>query len=239
MIGRLGDVGWSLLVLLAISSVAGMPAEAISAPEETPATGLPTAEVAPGDGPAVTEEVKKADEPSFPGQGPAAELLRRLAERMEQAHTRLSSGEDDASALAAQRESIALLDALLKHAEFASQQQQSSPNQQPETPEGKDGGEAKSKPGQNEATQGKQQAKGEPTPVGENPDGESTERMGQGDDTEGDVARRQNLVKEVWGHLPPAVRQEMLNVYSEQFLPQYDDMVRRYFAALAGANKDE
>jgi hypothetical protein len=48
-----------------------------------------------------------------------------------------------------------------------------------------------------------------------------------------ELTRRRELLKEVWGHLPPVLRQEMMNVYSEKFLPKYDDLVRRYFEALA------
>lgn len=48
-----------------------------------------------------------------------------------------------------------------------------------------------------------------------------------------EARRREDLVKDVWGHLPPSLRQELLNVYSEKYLPKYEDLVRRYFEALA------
>ena len=49
-------------------------------------------------------------------------------------------------------------------------------------------------------------------------------------------ALRQKLVKDVWGHLPPSLREQLLNVYSERYLPKYDEMVRKYYEALAEQN---
>jgi len=66
---------------------------------------------------------------------------------------------------------------------------------------------------------------------------ESTERAEQGTPTAAELARREQLEKDVWGHLPPAVRQQLLNVYSEKFLPRYEELVRRYYEALAEQNQ--
>jgi hypothetical protein len=46
-------------------------------------------------------------------------------------------------------------------------------------------------------------------------------------------ARRQKVVGEVWGHLPQRLRRELMNVSGDQPLPEYADLVRRYFEALA------
>lgn len=45
------------------------------------------------------------------------------------------------------------------------------------------------------------------------------------------------LVRDVWGHLPPSQRQKLLNTYSDKYLPTYDELVRSYFAALAEAGR--
>ena len=50
-------------------------------------------------------------------------------------------------------------------------------------------------------------------------------------------AARQRVAKDVWGHLPATVRQELLNIYSEKYLPKYDEMVRKYYEALAEQNR--
>jgi len=48
-----------------------------------------------------------------------------------------------------------------------------------------------------------------------------------------ELARRQALINEVWGHLPPSVRERLLNVGSEKLLPQYEELIRSYYEALA------
>lgn len=47
------------------------------------------------------------------------------------------------------------------------------------------------------------------------------------------LVHRKEMVSKVWGHLPPNLRQQLLNAYSDTYLPKYDDLVRRYFSALA------
>ena len=41
------------------------------------------------------------------------------------------------------------------------------------------------------------------------------------------------LVKEVWGHLPDKVRDQMQNVGVEQFLPKYEKLIEAYYKRLA------
>jgi hypothetical protein len=40
------------------------------------------------------------------------------------------------------------------------------------------------------------------------------------------------LLREVWGHLPPALRERVPSDFHEAILPAYDDLVRRYFESL-------
>jgi len=47
------------------------------------------------------------------------------------------------------------------------------------------------------------------------------------------IITRRMLVKELWGHLPPALRQRLLNIEGAAPLPQYGQLVRRYFESLA------
>jgi len=54
--------------------------------------------------------------------------------------------------------------------------------------------------------------------------------------------KRQNdkladLYKDVWGHLPDRLRQEMDLYYREQFMPRYSELLRQYYAALAEQRK--
>jgi len=43
--------------------------------------------------------------------------------------------------------------------------------------------------------------------------------------------------KQVWGHLPDRLRQEMNQYYKEQFMPKYNDMLRQYYGRLAERDK--
>lgn len=56
-----------------------------------------------------------------------------------------------------------------------------------------------------------------------------------------ELLQRQRFVEEIWGHLPPVVRERMRNVISEKYLPNYEDQIRRYFKSLADeeAERDE
>jgi len=50
-------------------------------------------------------------------------------------------------------------------------------------------------------------------------------------------ARRAQMIKDVWGHLPPHVREAMLNSVSEKYLPKYEELVKKYYEALAEKNR--
>jgi hypothetical protein len=45
------------------------------------------------------------------------------------------------------------------------------------------------------------------------------------------------ITKQVWGHLPERLRQQMSQYYKEQFMPKYSDMLRQYYASLAEREK--
>jgi hypothetical protein len=46
-----------------------------------------------------------------------------------------------------------------------------------------------------------------------------------------------DLYKDVWGHLPDRLRQEMDLYYREKFMPRYSELLRQYYAALAEQRK--
>ncbi len=62
---------------------------------------------------------------------------------------------------------------------------------------------------------------------------ESAERNAQANGGATEQKRRLGLATAVWGHLPPKVREQMRSAFSETYLPEYDDLVRRYYEALA------
>lgn len=50
-------------------------------------------------------------------------------------------------------------------------------------------------------------------------------------------ARRIQIIKDVWGHLPPHVREAMLNSVNEKYLPKYEDLVKEYYEGLADKDR--
>jgi hypothetical protein len=89
-----------------------------------------------------------------------------------------------------------------------------------------------------------QQQAGEDSTTGSSPKpqtdkaGDSTEQnLRQARERAAALARRRALIDEVWGHLPPAMRERLLNVGSDKLLPKYEDQIRRYYEALAEPEK--
>src|SRR5205085_6741697 len=42
-----------------------------------------------------------------------------------------------------------------------------------------------------------------------------------------------DVVKDIWGHLPETLRQEMDHYYRDQFMPRYRDLLQQYYSRLA------
>jgi hypothetical protein len=49
----------------------------------------------------------------------------------------------------------------------------------------------------------------------------------------GALPRLPDVYKDVWGHLPEKMRQEMDLYFREQFMPRYSDLLRQYYSSLA------
>jgi len=48
-----------------------------------------------------------------------------------------------------------------------------------------------------------------------------------------EAARKKKLEMDVWGHLPPHLRDQLLNTYGERMLPKYSQMVKQFYEALS------
>lgn len=79
------------------------------------------------------------------------------------------------------------------------------------------------------AGQGTAKGKNEPNEV---PNGNQPGAGTRGQ--EGNASRAADLYKDIWGHLPESLRQEM-NAYfnDKQFMAKYDDLIKRYYSAIA------
>lgn len=61
----------------------------------------------------------------------------------------------------------------------------------------------------------------------------SEERHGETRAAERKAQKQQRLENDIWGHLPPKLREQLLNTYGERMLPQYEEFVRKFYDALS------
>ncbi|MEX1233074.1 MAG: hypothetical protein WEB58_22685 [Planctomycetaceae bacterium] len=167
----------------------------------------------------------------------AAMQLRESAQRviasMQAAQEQLSRGEAGSPAQDQQRQAEQAIDELLKQLEQLSQQpppsddnsQQSQDEKQKRQGDKQQQDGSKNGEGSGAAPNGKRQKDDQPH--------DSTDNIFPGEAGEENLTVPQKLAKDVWGHLPASVREQMLNLFSEKYLPRYEDLIRRYYEALA------
>ncbi len=191
--------------------------------------------------PDVTTDDTSAKAPSVedsPLQQKAVELTRQLTE----ARDKLRAMETGADTQQLQRDILATLDELLKQPP----QKQKPP---PPTNDGSSGsgqassGSSSSRP--KPMPRGGQQSDGEAEQPAESsrqarPSGEQERADAEGSEERNGERRggpvplpRRRLEVDVWGHLPEKVRERLLNAYGERMVPQYEDLVQRFYRSLA------
>jgi hypothetical protein len=57
--------------------------------------------------------------------------------------------------------------------------------------------------------------------------------MGPANPAQPSLPINEEVVKEVWGHLPDKLRQQVTQYYREQFMPKYADLLKQYYSSLA------
>jgi hypothetical protein len=73
---------------------------------------------------------------------------------------------------------------------------------------------------------------------GQSPARDSTARLGRGDPRAVSLPEREEMLKDLWGHLPAHAREQMLQSYSDEFLPEYELEIEKYFRRLAEESDD-
>lgn len=63
--------------------------------------------------------------------------------------------------------------------------------------------------------------------------GAGTGQQPSGDQRRVDAAQTRDLMKRLWGELPPRQRDQVLQLPAEEFLPQYEIMIEQYFRRLS------
>ena len=136
----------------------------------------------------------------------------RIATKMQRSQQALSTGKVQEQTQQLQKEILLDLDALLKNMQKKCQGGQcNKPGSKPSSGSAASG----TKPSQKPAT-------------------DSTNRVGQpGDSKAADERAAADALREVWGHLPPKLREAMQNVRTDEFLPKYDRLIEEFYRRLA------
>jgi hypothetical protein len=188
--------------------------------------------------PIFAQEAPPGDAQAQPGTN-TAELpsvdnpLERAVRNMQSAGKRIAAQDTGDETQQLQQQIVDDLDMLI---ELARQQQPQPASQQPNPQDN-------SQPQQPPAPQGAPQSAQQPQSSAATQPGltqqqndlatQSTDRLDKGDAAEADIQTQSHLINAIWGHLPPGLRQQLLNIPEENVLPKYGDIVRSYFEALA------
>ena len=67
--------------------------------------------------------------------------------------------------------------------------------------------------------------------------GETGNSAGGGSDPKKTENAMTNVYKDIWGHLPEKMRQEMDSYFKERFMPRYNELLKQYYSSIAEQNK--
>ncbi len=62
---------------------------------------------------------------------------------------------------------------------------------------------------------------------------DSETQVGQGDSSDARLTQMMETLRQVWGHLPARVREQMQSGMAEEFLPKYEQLIEQYYRRLA------
>ena len=165
--------------------------------------------------PGVTDELLGEDV----GQDSPGRVLAWVGRNMQTAATLLPHAESLPRAGEVQQQIVADLDKLID--ELAQQCRSGACQSGGECQSPSERSQASPKPGTPKPGQGQSAAR------------DSTSRLGRGDPRAVDPGEREQLIKDVWGNLPARAREQMLQSYSDEFLPEYELEIEKYFRRLA------
>jgi hypothetical protein len=153
-----------------------------------------------------------------------------IVKRMKAAQTRLKEGDTGPDTRGIQEQVVQDLEKLIDAASRQSESSRSShksPSSGKSPQESENGSPQSSQGAPRNGAEGASATTGGAAPGAHG--GTRTPRAAQAKVT---ITGHGTLLREVWGHLPPAMRARVPVGFSETVLPAYDELVRRYFEAL-------
>jgi hypothetical protein len=155
--------------------------------------------------------------------------LSRIGRKMQEAQRLIAQRQPGEPAQKLQQDIVAELDELLKQArQQKQQQQQSSSNKKPQQ-------SRRDKPGQPQ----QQPAGAKPEEAGNEPARESTDKLRNEAPAQPEISQVQDMLRELWGHLPEHERQQVINSTIEKFVPKYESLIKEYFKRLSEATRTQ
>ena len=152
--------------------------------------------------------------------------LLNIAQNMFQVRQRMVQSDAGPATLNLQKQIVADLDLLIDQARKSCGQCSSSssnPRQSATNPSG-----SRPKPG----------AKAAQKP-GNKPAAASSTRSPDGQSRKPDMEEMRSIINNLWGELPPHVREQMLQTPVEEFIPKYQDLIEDYFRDLSNEKTGE
>ncbi len=175
------------------------------------------------------------DTPAEPdAESPAADPdeathpLAQVGQRMRQAQHQLGQRQVGEATQAIQQRIVADLEQLLRQMNRRKQGGGSSSQESPE--------QQASRRSQTQPNSGGQPGGNGQGAADSGPARDSTDQLRQ-QTPEQAAAERQELLKDLWGHLPERVREQMLQASMDQFLPKYQLLLEEYFKRLVRSRR--
>ena len=154
------------------------------------------------------------------GQPSEDNPLRRIMERMKLIEEKIAEADASQQTQKVQQEVLDDLSLLIEQLQKQCAQSQQSGKSQPSSSQ-------KPKAGNSAA----QRPSDKPSP-------DSRERMDKAKKSKVAGLSPEQLVKEVWGHLPPKIVEQMTRQSVDKFLPKYEQLIEDYFRRLAEDPED-
>lgn len=218
------------LVLLVLSGLLYGPLLAEDAKPQQPKNEAPPVKQKPS----LADDLIKALDPNADADD--VDRLGRAIHGMHRAQVKLQSQDTGKETREVQEQVLRDLDQLIEL--LRQQQQQAKQKSQQKQQQTQKQQSSKSQPELDpQNSQQQQPQKSNDSPQEADKAKQSTDRTQADKARAEEAARREKLIKDAWGHLPPALRAELELSYNEKYLPKYEDQVRRYYESLAEKNR--
>jgi hypothetical protein len=182
--------------------------------------------------PAPPKENKKSDEDKSEPEATAHELeekiqevMNRLTKNMRDADERLQKKDPGETTQLVQRDIVKDLDELIQQTRRRQQQQQQQQSSSSQSQNDKQ----RQRNRQMQRQQSMEQPQNATSQMQNRP---GTNARG-GNGTADKANRMADIYKDIWGHLPETLRQEMEQYSREQFMAKYNDLLKQYYATIA------